>query len=74
METISDIARAFGTQQQMADAIGVSRGRVEQWCQRNSIPSKWLVKIVAIADARGIDLTIDRLAAIVAADGQDRAA
>ena len=66
MDTISDIAAAFGTQQRMADAVGVSRGRVEQWCQRNSIPSKWLLRVVQAAEQHGIALTIEQLVAIVA--------
>ena len=68
MDTIADIANEFGTQREMADAIGVSRGCVEQWCRRNSVPSKMLVKVVHAAQGRGIELTIDRLAEIVASD------
>ena len=66
METISDIARAFGTQQAMADALDVPRGRVEQWCRRNSIPTKMFLRVVQVARDRDIDLTFDRLAEIVA--------
>lgn len=73
MRTIADIARAFGTQQEMADACSVKRGRVEQWCRRNSIPSGMLVRVVKAAQERGIDLTIDELAEIVA-DQDDQAA
>lgn len=66
METIADIARAFGTQQEMADALGVSRGRVEQWCRRNSIPPKFFLRVARVAQEHQINITIDRLAEIVA--------
>lgn len=66
MDTISNIARAFGSQQKMADAVGVSRGAVEQWCKRRTIPSKWLLRVVEAAQGNNIDLTIDQLARIIA--------
>ena len=65
METISDIAREFGTQLAMANALGVSRGRVEQWCQRNSIPSAWLRRVVDAADRHGVDLSAEQLLNII---------
>lgn len=74
MNTISDIARAFGSQQKMADAVGATRGAVEQWCQRGTIPSKWLMGVVSAAKSNDIDLTIDRLAEIVAADSENQGA
>lgn len=50
----------------MAIAVGTTRGSVEQWCQRNSIPSKWLVSVVSAAERAGIELTTDCLAEIIA--------
>ncbi len=74
MDTISDIARAFGTQKDMADALGLSHARVERWCQRNSSPSKWLIHVVEVAQQHDIELTTDRLAQIIAYNNQDAAA
>lgn len=74
MNTIRDVARAFGTQNELADVLGVKRGRVEGWCRRNSIPSEWIARVVAVARERDIDLTADLLVEIMAANVADEAA
>ena len=66
MKKIAEIAKAFGSQLAMADAVGVKRGAVEQWCQRNRIPARQFLSVVSAAKSRNINLTTDCLAKIVA--------
>ena len=71
MMTIREIARAFGGQGAMAEAINAAnedlgasctRGMVEKWAQFNSVPGKWIAPLVIAARQNGIqDVTADLL-------------
>ena len=61
--TIKEIARAFGTQQQMADAIqelggplrsACSRQLVEKWVKHNVIPGWWMVPVTQAGQSMGM--------------------
>lgn len=67
-QTISDVVAAFGAQYEFADALGVKRGRVEQWCQRNAVPMAMTAPIVWLCRSRGLQsISVDLLVEITAA-------
>lgn len=72
MEKISDIAKSFGTQKKMALAVGANLPIVERWCQRNTIPAKWLRRVITASEDNNVDLTIDRLVDILSIDQDER--
>ncbi len=72
--TIRDVAAAFGTQQQFADAVGFKRARVEAWIKRNNIPSDCLAVVIDAAKQAKIDLTLEELVEIMRPERNGRAA
>jgi hypothetical protein len=51
----------------LARDVGVSNGVVNQWRRRNSIPSKYHIRVVRAAESRGLGIDAHKLAELHAA-------
>lgn len=49
---VRDVVRTIGTQQEVADRMGVSRQSVKMWCTRNSVPIARVAKLAQLAGVR----------------------
>lgn len=54
MKTLSvrDVVRTIGTQQDVADRMGVSRQSVKMWCAKNCVPIARIEKLAKMAGVR----------------------
>ena len=58
---ITDIIASFGSQAELARAVGLKQPHVYQWKERGSIPAWRHVDILKAAKQRGINLTREDL-------------
>lgn len=66
-----EIIALWGSYQELADAIGISRDRVRKWNERGNIPAEYWADMLASARLRRIPLTAEQL--VAAAARQDAA-
>jgi hypothetical protein len=64
MITARDILDRLGDRSRirLSRSLGLSKGGVQRWYERNSIPSKYDRKLIAAAAACGVTVTLDELA------------
>lgn len=62
MNTFKEILKRWPSAQALATDIGEPYLTVRQWIVRDRIPSRVWPKVVAAADARGFDVTLELLA------------
>lgn len=57
MNTAETIIAKFGTQQRLAEAIGIRQSNVSYWAKVGTIPAKWHSKLLTLAQEKGIELS-----------------
>jgi hypothetical protein len=57
MNTAETIIAKFGTQQKLAEALGIRQSNVSYWVKAGSIPAKWHLRLLALAQEKGIVLS-----------------
>ena len=77
--TVENVIRKFGSQQRVAELLGIWQTAVSGWVRRGAIPARRQEELLAIARREGIELEPGRLlrragCRPLAADGGGRAA
>jgi hypothetical protein len=64
MQTAAEIFQALGGPSRVAQELGIpSPATVIKWRQRQSIPSKYWPRLIALAERQGVPLNADTLLA-----------
>lgn len=64
MNSFRQILIQLGSEQEVGDYLGVSRGTVQAWKGRGSIPSPYWRRVLALAAEKGVGLDYDQLASL----------
>jgi crotonyl-CoA carboxylase/reductase len=71
--TVEDVINRFGSQQRVAELLGIWQTAVSGWVRRGAIPAKRQEQLLRIAQQEGVDLTpADFFAVAAAGAGQER--
>lgn len=62
MQTFRAVIDSWPSRTVLADDVGVTRGLVQQWWNRDRIPDDWWRAVVAAAGRRGLGVTLELLA------------
>lgn len=68
------IAARFESRRRLAELLGVSRNRVDKWCERGAAAAEMHVAIVTAAAVDGVEVSHEELAACHASAAERRRA
>lgn len=57
----SEIIARFGDRAELGEALGLSDKALYQWEQRNVIPGSWHLRLLSLAEERGVALSTTEL-------------
>ena len=73
-DTVEQIIGRFGSQQRVAELLGIWQTAVSGWVRRGAIPAKRQAQLLSIAQREGIALSPADFFAVRSGDGAARAA
>ena len=66
MRSFADVIRLWPSAEQLADDLRIKGVTVRQWRNRNSIPAEHWIRLIEVARARALSVTLDDLARLAA--------